>query len=71
MLSTTFAPFPVRSLQVHPHTIKVSLPLLYLYCFSHEQNTRLFMLAQLQCSCSGVWEPYKAKRSWFSYLSFS
>ena len=67
MLSTTFTLFPVVSLQVRPHKIKVSLPPLYLYCLSREKKYQaLHMPAQEQCSCSGVWEPYEAKRSWCS-----
>ena len=53
----TFALFPVQSLQVCSCTIKISLPPLYPGCFSHDKNTRLSTLAQLQWSCSEAWEP--------------
>ena len=56
-MAATFAPFPVLSLWVCPHLIKVSLPPLYPWHFSCEKNVRLSTPAQLQCLRPGVWKP--------------
>ena len=51
----------LECLQVYPHAIKVFLPPFYpLSTFGGAhmtKNTRLLVPAQLQCLCSGAWEP--------------